>query len=247
MTPYSLANLEQIVCPGSRPFKCLPYGVCCRISEFCHSGLCESCFPRNIPPESLLEWCRHASKTSMRHDSCRLACHDKFSDMLFSGCPNDSKATKGDLEDSKGDPEANRSEVVRPCKCQEPVNESSSSCGVWCPTVIGVISLLILIMFCLSRRMKYRRDIRSVINQVEQVTAKLKREGGSSQGENATSLVQSLQNQLTELSQVLKRRSQARGSTVTLNAMAVLESNHAPMTLSRECKASEKKLMDDFV
>ena len=97
-------------------------------------------------------------------------------------------------------------------------------------------------------RMGDKRDIRSVIDQVEQVTSALKRKGGFDQqeGENAAGLVQSLQNQLTELSQILKHQSRDPGSVTTLSAMAMLESNHVSTTLLRDSKVS-KQLMDDFV
>lgn len=250
-----LETLTKIVCPAQRPTICLPYGACCRVSEFCHSGLCESCFPMSVPAERLLEWCRHTgltNVTSMRHSSCRLACHDKFSDTLLSVCPKTLDVSRAD--DVK--PQDSR-------ECQECVNTSRASRNMWWAPVIGVISLiapLTLTIFCLRRRRarnslrkkSYKcanQDIREAINQVEQVTAALKCGDGTDpwESETVTGLVQSLQNQLIELSQVLKHRSQARGSVSTLSATAVLESSSISTALSRDFKVSQQKQFNDFV
>ncbi|CAL1544385.1 unnamed protein product [Lymnaea stagnalis] len=77
----SLNDIANIDCPAEQPFKCLPYGACCRGSEFCHSGLCESCFPRDVPESGLLAWCRDTGQhnvSSMRSRACRLACQDRY-------------------------------------------------------------------------------------------------------------------------------------------------------------------------
>ncbi|CAL1544386.1 unnamed protein product [Lymnaea stagnalis] len=77
----TLNDLVSFHCPSDRPFKCLPYGACCRGSEFCYSGMCESCFPRGVEDGALLDWCREKGQFDvalMRNDGCRLACQDVF-------------------------------------------------------------------------------------------------------------------------------------------------------------------------
>ncbi|KAH9495128.1 hypothetical protein Btru_018265 [Bulinus truncatus] len=92
----SLGDLLVIQCPAERPFKCLPYGNCCGGDQFCHEGICASCFPRDVSDEDLLTWCREVGQhdvTQMRHASCRAACFFKFNvtDLVqyeaFSDCP----------------------------------------------------------------------------------------------------------------------------------------------------------------
>ncbi len=208
----------------------------------------------------------------MRHSSCRLACHDMFSDMLFNDTSR-SVATTSVMTTSvtmssvlPNASDESRDKVVRPQDArdyQECVDVSSASCIIWWAAVIGgIISLLTSLTLSIlyfghrrainrSRGEKYEYanpDIQGVINQVERAIATLKCEGGSDQleGENDAGLVQGLQNQLTELSQVLKHRNRVRGSVAALSSIAVLESNNISTALSRDFSASQKK-MNDFV
>jgi hypothetical protein len=94
----------------------------------------------------------------------------------------------------------------------------------------------------LNKSLNY--EVRNVISRVERITSSLKKEGGNGSylvgGEN----VQSLHNQLTELSQVLKDWSQSRGSVCTLSAMAVLESNHISMVIPEDDKWLQQKKLN---
>ncbi|KAH9514206.1 hypothetical protein Btru_030542 [Bulinus truncatus] len=76
----SLQDLENQKCPSQKPLLCIPYGACCSHSEFCHAGLCESCFHDNVMND-LLDWCRKTGQFNMslmRSNSCRFACHAQF-------------------------------------------------------------------------------------------------------------------------------------------------------------------------
>jgi phosphotransferase system IIB component len=84
-------------------------------------------------------------------------------------------------------------------------------------------------------------EVRNVISRVERITSTLKEGGNGSYlvgGEN----VQSLHNQLTELSQVLKDWSQSRGSVCALSALAVLESNNISMVIPEDDKGYNTKI-----
>ncbi|CAL1532871.1 unnamed protein product [Lymnaea stagnalis] len=252
----TLETITGIVCPADRPAICLPYGACCKVSEFCHSGLCESCFPLNVPEESRLEWCRHTgvtNVTSMRHHTCRLACQDVFSETLLSVCPKTHEDNKVDVvtqADSRHDHGCAR------------ISRDSCS-ALWTTfTVTGVLicCFATLAVVCFRRRQiminlrneenkSANQDVRDVISRVEQVTSALKCENRSDQfdRENIKDLVQSLHNQLTELSQVLKRWSQSRDSVTTLSAMAVLESSNISTALSKDVLLSRQKQLNGFV
>ncbi|KAH9490070.1 hypothetical protein Btru_035155 [Bulinus truncatus] len=85
----SIENLvkAQEECPDDRPYICVKYGKCCSGDQFCHAGVCESCFPAGLSEGELLAWCKDKGQhnvTLMRHGSCRLACHFKFKASAFS-------------------------------------------------------------------------------------------------------------------------------------------------------------------
>ncbi|KAI8795766.1 hypothetical protein BgiBS90_003533 [Biomphalaria glabrata] len=83
----SLQELLNVTCTNERPKLCLPYGACCRISEFCdtRTGMCEPCLPMEVLKNSEQErtiWCRDKGQHNislMRSESCPLACYDLFS------------------------------------------------------------------------------------------------------------------------------------------------------------------------
>ncbi|XP_055864056.1 uncharacterized protein LOC106064671 isoform X2 [Biomphalaria glabrata] len=83
----SLQELLNVTCTNERPKFCLPYGACCRISEFCdtRTGMCEPCLPMEVLKNSEQErtiWCRDKGQHNislMRSESCPLACYDLFS------------------------------------------------------------------------------------------------------------------------------------------------------------------------
>ncbi len=249
----TLQILREIVCPTNHPAICLPYGACCRLSEFCHFGMCESCFPLDVPPEHRLEWCRHSNVSSMRHHTCRLACHDIFSDMLF------------DIRTKTSDENRVNSSTQTAPRDDNLCGHTPSVCWATATVTVALIYLVVAagaltILYFRHKQRKRRRfstkvlnkslnyEVRTVISRVERITASLKEGGNGSYlvgGEN----VQSLHNQLTELSQVLKDWSQSRGSVCTLSAMAVLESNHISMVIPEDDKWLQQKKLNrnDFV
>ncbi|CAL1544384.1 unnamed protein product [Lymnaea stagnalis] len=76
-----LASVDEVSCTKEKPFKCAPAGACCRGSEFCDGGQCQTCFPSNVQKDGLLAWCRSIGQynmSAMRSPMCRLACQDIF-------------------------------------------------------------------------------------------------------------------------------------------------------------------------
>ncbi|KAK0061280.1 hypothetical protein Bpfe_009441 [Biomphalaria pfeifferi] len=74
----SLEDVTAAKCENDRPFKCLPYGTCCRGDQFCFKGACESCFPAE---KDLLHWCQTVglhNVSEMRDVTCSLACQARF-------------------------------------------------------------------------------------------------------------------------------------------------------------------------
>ncbi|CAL1532877.1 unnamed protein product [Lymnaea stagnalis] len=88
----TLDDLTHINCTTSAPNLCVPYGVCCSNSEFCHAGMCETCFTREVlalPDQDKLEWCRDLGQfdgSLMRHHTCRLACQGLFTSAQLAVC-----------------------------------------------------------------------------------------------------------------------------------------------------------------
>ncbi|CAL1544381.1 unnamed protein product [Lymnaea stagnalis] len=91
----TLRDLLRIKCKGGKPNICLPYGICCRPSQFCYNGLCETCFDatvRHLPREEKRQWCRDYGQHNvslMRHSTCGMACQSLFTSNDLSTKIND--------------------------------------------------------------------------------------------------------------------------------------------------------------
>ncbi|CAL1532872.1 unnamed protein product [Lymnaea stagnalis] len=158
----TLSDLLQVRCPSDHPFMCLPYGTCCRGSEFCHSGLCESCFPRDVPESQLLSWCRDVGQHNvslMRSEACRLACQDKFSSAELAVTCGTTRAQKDENVSAPSYSGARSGDDVTECQC-------TAYMAVMITSVLISVALVVLMIFTRLRKRRSVAKTRGVYKKI---------------------------------------------------------------------------------
>ncbi|XP_005101842.2 uncharacterized protein LOC101846007 [Aplysia californica] len=87
-SPPTVDDLTNKICPSKTPRLCVPFGVCCRLDQYCdrkRTRDCKSCFPFSYEERQnetkLREWCRFEGQgnvSRMENLECLGACLHRF-------------------------------------------------------------------------------------------------------------------------------------------------------------------------